>query len=906
MGPWHGRTLPARTPAVPGVRSSTVVGGRANQEALVGRSEELDFAVRSLAEPGGVVLMGAAGVGKTRLARELLPGRGDGAHVWVSGTASARDVPFGAFAHLLPALDQPGVDRLGVMMLARRTVLRHGGPGPGMLVVDDAHLLDDASATLAHQLVRSRALKVVVTVRSGESAPDAVVALWKDGWLGCLDLQPLDRVALEELVTGLLGGRIDPLAVARIWDQTRGNALFCNELVRAAVAADVLIREHDVWRWRGNLPGSGRIWDLIDARLAELNASEVEALEVVAVADRADMALVDALVDPPARRALERRGLLDEQRIGKRSVLTLRHPLFGEAVRARMTPSRLTHLCGQLADAAEERGLDSGAELLRVARWRLQDAGRGEPGLFAAAARRALSGFDPVLAERFAREASALGGGFAADLTWATSLGAQGEVAQAETIFERLRRDATKDSDRAKVAAQWSEMVFLNGGRAADAAALVDQVARGLGAGRTRDELRLLQASWAWLSGDWRELDRADEWVAVAERSQRMAMLVAYAIAPMLVVAGRTAEALRWLDRTVAAAAQLREALPTVELTLRATRAYALWSAGRLTEHLAYCEREWRAAVEAGELDPAAVFGFSRAGSLTDIGRVNTAIGALREALALFEELGTPMYVCWSLAFLARALALHGDAAAARETLELADRARPAQIRLMEPDLGEAAVWVLVAEGDLSAARELSLGLADRNAASGARAAAARALHDVARLGDPKAAAHRLLELGRHTDAAVIGVFAAHAAALVSADGPELAVAGQRFEELGCILWAAEAWTSAAAAFESGGREASARSAHARAGALLARCEGAQTPALSEIAASAALTPRERDVALLAARGCPNREIAQRLVVSVRTIESHLAQTYRKLGINDRAQLAHMLGASPDRERVSR
>jgi tetratricopeptide (TPR) repeat protein len=593
----------------------------------------------------------------------------------VSGTRSAGDVPFGAFAHLLPALDGPGLDRLGVMMLARRSVLAQRGAGSRLLVVDDAHLLDDASASLVHQLAMAHALSVVVTVRSGEPAPDAVVALWKDGWLGCLDLQPLDRVALEELVSGLVGGPVDRLTVARVWDQTRGNALFCNELVRAAVAAGVLAREGEVWRWGGNLPGSGRMWDLIDSRLSELDVRETEALEVVAVADGADSALVDGLVDAPARRGLARRGLLVEQLVGERVALTLTHPLFGEAVRARMPPARLKHVCGQLADPAEERGLASGPELLRVARWRLQHGSGGDPDFFVAAARRAQAGFDPHLAERFARAAIAVGGGFAAELTLAIALGAQGEVAAAELIFERLQRAASKDSHRAAVAAQWSEMIFLSGGRSADAAALVGGAARGLGAGRVREELRLLEASWAWLSGDSRELDRAEEWTEIAGRSERMAMLVAYAIAPMLVVAGRIAEAMDWLDRSADAAAHWRESLPTVELTLRATRAYALWSAGRLTDHQVYCEREWTAAVEAGELDPAAMFGFSRGGGLTDMGRIDTAIGALGEAVALFEELGTSLYVSWSLAFLARALALRGDAAGARDALERAQHA---------------------------------------------------------------------------------------------------------------------------------------------------------------------------------------------------------------------------------------
>ena len=97
-----------------------------------------------------------------------------------------------------------------------------GGRGLGRLVVDDAHLFDEASAALVHQLAIGRTLRVVLTVRSGEPTPDAIVALWKDGWLECLDLQPLDRIALGELVSGLVGGQIDSLAVARVWEQPEG------------------------------------------------------------------------------------------------------------------------------------------------------------------------------------------------------------------------------------------------------------------------------------------------------------------------------------------------------------------------------------------------------------------------------------------------------------------------------------------------------------------------------------------------------------------------------------------------------------------------------------------------------------------------------------------------------------
>jgi DNA-binding CsgD family transcriptional regulator len=109
------------------------------------------------------------------------------------------------------------------------------------------------------------------------------------------------------------------------------------------------------------------------------------------------------------------------------------------------------------------------------------------------------------------------------------------------------------------------------------------------------------------------------------------------------------------------------------------------------------------------------------------------------------------------------------------------------------------------------------------------------------------------------------------------------------------LLYAAEAAAAAAAAHAEEGREARVRAASARAAALREQCERAATPLLSISPAAAELTPREREIAALAAAGLSSAAIAARLVLSVRTVDSHLQHAYRKLGVSRRGDLANAL-----------
>jgi DNA-binding CsgD family transcriptional regulator len=111
---------------------------------------------------------------------------------------------------------------------------------------------------------------------------------------------------------------------------------------------------------------------------------------------------------------------------------------------------------------------------------------------------------------------------------------------------------------------------------------------------------------------------------------------------------------------------------------------------------------------------------------------------------------------------------------------------------------------------------------------------------------------------------------------------------------------AAEAADAAATAHRDADRPSSARVAAARAALWLAKCEGARPPTMLTAPQAVDLTPREREIALLATAGASSREIADRLVISVRTVDNHLQNAYRKLGVTRRKDLPRVLGETPD------
>jgi ATP/maltotriose-dependent transcriptional regulator MalT len=282
-------------------------------------------------------------------------------------------------------------------------------------------------------------------------------------------------------------------------------------------------------------------------------------------------------------------------------------------------------------------------------------------------------------------------------------------------------------------------------------------------------------------------------------------------------------------------------------------------------------------------------------------GQVRTSLRWLRDAVNVLEEVDFQRHLSATLGDVAQAEALLGNVQAADEALVKAEAARARSFVVDESFVGLGRAWTAVARGEVSNGAEIALETAHSVRRAEQRYFEAECLHDAARLGLASMVAPRLQEIADGFDGVLVPAFAQHARALVAGDAIELMRVSQVFEKMGAALFAAEAAAEATGIHRRQGRKGSGLASAAKARALADLCEGARTPSLTHIDLDLPLTRREEEIATLAARGLSNREIAERLVVSVRTVDNHLHNAYAKLGVAKRNELAPILLVSATR-----
>jgi DNA-binding CsgD family transcriptional regulator len=326
----------------------SLAGGTSpERRALLGR-------LRTLARPGlRVLLVGQPGIGKTTVLEQLVAGaRADGAAVLHARAAEELTVPFQGLVDLLGPLpeelfaDLPEVQRIALdVALARRPA---GDPLPALA-------LSSAVVAVVRELARRQPVLIAVddwpwldreTARLVRHLLDrpadlgrlpALVATARTDWLGednappCLELSPvadvvpvppLSRDALGAVLTASLGRPLGRGQLDELYRATDGNPLWAIELAGA--------------RLRG-LPGAAAgepalprsVADVLLERVQALPAGARAVLAVVGAAGGAPPATVAGLVEDGDEAVVEALDLGVVRDVGQR--LVPEHPLLGTA-----------------------------------------------------------------------------------------------------------------------------------------------------------------------------------------------------------------------------------------------------------------------------------------------------------------------------------------------------------------------------------------------------------------------------------------------------------------------------------------------------------------------------------------------------------------------------------------------
>ena len=866
---------------------------------LIGRDRELGLIAEVLgrSDSTGVVLVGEAGVGKTRLATEAIRlGDASGfATERVVASRAASAIPFGALAPLLPSGVAAMAQGLNALRQATIALTERAAGKPLMLLVDDAHTLDDASAVLLQQFAASKAAFLVVTLRSGEQPPDPVIALWKDHDVERLAVEPLSREASERFVTTMLRGEVDHVTLSMLWSKTEGNPLFLRELVLGAVEDGTLVCESGRWKAESEVEPSDRLSELVGSRLSGLDRAELEVLEYVAFGEPLSVGLLSTLADPDSIELLERKKLVELVRDGRRDEIRLSHPMFGEVLRLRTPGLRVRSISRVLAEALEATGSKRRGDALRASLLRLDGGGRPPVPLLMEATAQAMFAHDYKTGLRLARTA------FDAEQTFETGMLLLAVLydsdggRESEPIFEIVEKLVETDSELAGFSLQRASTTFW---KLADADSarryLLDALER-ITDQTDRDEVASFLATMEVQAGRSRE---ALELTAdiIAKDTGRPFLLVSLSAGLAMSIIGRCEDAVAVTDRALSMVVEEGEGLSVSQRALLTThKTAALNETGRIHDAYETAAFIRTMSLNSNDIANQGFCGVALARVCMHAGRLREAATWAAESFDMFRRWGHPGPARWSLGYLALASAMLGDLGTAEDAISELDVLADHPAQMLEVDILRARAWAAVAKGHPEDGRTILRDTAAAMRDSAQTTFEILVLFDLARLGDADEVAPRLTEVSDRAQSELHATMADAAWALARSDASELAVNADAFERMGAMLYAAELAVAAADAFRRDGDQRRGTEWSRRAADLTSACEGAQTPGLMQIQAMTPLTQREREIASLAAQGLASKTIGERLFVTSRTVDNHLARIYSKLGVGSRSELAEAL-----------
>jgi DNA-binding CsgD family transcriptional regulator len=863
---------------------------------LTGRSKEQRLIEAAIfdSDSSGIVVCGAAGVGKSRIAREALTSAASqGCEVrWIVGTSSARTLPLGA----LSSWTEPAVnDSLGLIRGAI-AALTSSSPGKTVVLgVDDVALLDDLSTFVVHQIIQRRAAKVVLTIREGEPVPAATRELWNGEQFDRLDLKPLSEADITELISATLGAPLDPRAAERLWTLTRGNPLYLRNIVEQEVADQRIKLQEGYWRWLGDpvLPPS--LVELVEGRVGGLPSEVSDVIDALAVGEPIELASLTRITNPAAIEQADIRGLIALDQVGDRVEARLAHPLYGEVRRSRAAATRLRRLRGLVAvELATSGDHDDVGLIVRRATLILDSDLEPDPDLFVRAAAGAVWLWQIRLADRLADAAILAGGAADAKLIRAYALSCTSRGREADVLLGNLHAGELAEADYGRVAFLRATNRLFTLADPVGAKTIIDEASRAAGPQARSCVDAFLTVYWAAMGKPQAAIEASGK-VVWKELPDLAARVTSWALTLAFGEAGRTAEA--------GAAARAGYHVPIRSFVI-ITDAHigALLLSGQIAEADAPAEtiRQRQIEFRAFQFLQVGIAAVGRAAFGS--GRLHAAIPLLTQSIETVETSGDSNG--WAYRYqipLTTALAMRGSTDEAADWLVRLEKQRHPSWRYLDYEYAIAKAWVAAGQGAISEAIANLLVAAETARDNGQFAPEVMCLQTATQFGE-RSCGPRLRELEAIVEGPRAGVAARFAEALHGGDGAELASVSVEFEGMGDLIAAVDAAAHAAIAHRHHDLRGSALGCSARAEALADQCGRARTPALRKAVERLPLTDREREIVMLIGEGLSNRDIATRLTLSVRTVESHIYKAMAKTGTPNRDELAGLLPRRRERQ----
>lgn len=866
---------------------------------LVGRDSTLRDMGRFLERPlpAGMVICGDAGVGKTRLLIELADNASSAgwAVEWVTGAVSTASVPMGALAQLVPEYPSGSLDPAQFMAETRKALIARSEGKRLLLAVDDISRLDAASASFVAQLAVMGYCFVACTARSEEALESSIDSLIKDQVIGRFDLEPLTDSDIETLIRSELTGDVDPATVARAVQLVEGNPLYLRQLLADGIESASLKQVAGRWVFGESFGASTGLARLVAGRMGRLSDSERLGLEALAIAEPLEFEMADAFFEAEALEGLERREVVRIKADGRRHTVEFVHPLFGEAIRAETPVTRRRSVAGELLRAVVAMGVRRREDALRVGMWHLESGESVDEGTLLTAAQFANSASDHRLAERIARSSFEDSGGFHVGLELGDAIALGGRPEDADALFAELKSKADGDLDRTMLATRRADNEFFRRGNRDRATALLDEARIGV-----------VDSANAWMLDGQRILMLAfkpDPKAAFTEAIDFVedASAPDEALLGAMTVLGLVA---LWLGdfptvyRTTAQGLTLIEtaghAVPDAAARLFGNQFISQTYDGRVVEAVRGLRDGCEQAVTPPIDDFAHIWASNLSAALAVRGQVMDAIEMGSRACLLAarsDVMGHRAGVASLQAVVAGQARDRAKVALALKHLESA----PIPVAPVGFWTPRAQAWQHALSGDIVEATELVTTAGEAALDDDMSLVAAWALYDAILFGrSPQAVVDHLQHIAADTSAVTINAYAEHATALAAGDAGAVENVAGGFQSRGELLYAVTAYLQAGRLYRDQGKN------HAEVRAIThARQLDTQLPPEVFADTPPCLTQREAEIAAFAAQGLASRQIADKLYLSVRTVNNHLATAYTKLGVHSRDELAEVLTSQP-------